>query len=167
MTSSESEYGWDQGMAMSLPKKLRKDLTAAMRNKEPVVRDAVRQVMSEYPNLTLPVKVELEDGRTKDTTRPKREEEITDEEVIGIIRKLIKAEKTVLEVRQENTSRYLQILETYLPQMATREEIESWIRQNIDFAGFKSPMQAMGPIMKHFGKQADGNLVKQVLQEMT
>jgi len=27
-------------------------------------------------------------------------------------------------------------------------------------------MQAMGTIMKHFGKLADGNLVKQILQEL-
>jgi hypothetical protein len=27
-------------------------------------------------------------------------------------------------------------------------------------------MQAMGPIMKHFGKQADGSLVKQILQDL-
>jgi uncharacterized protein YqeY len=94
-------------------------------------------------------------------------DEIIDDEVVGIIRKLIKAEKTLLEAKQESSSGYLQTLEAYLPQMATREEIESWIRENIDFAEFKSPMQAMGPIMKHFGKQADGNLVKQVLQEMT
>jgi uncharacterized protein YqeY len=164
--SSQNEYGWDPGMATSLPEKIRQDLKTAMRKKETVIRDALRQVMSEYPNLTVPVKVELENGRTKDTTRPKREEEITDEEVVGIIRKLIKAEKIVLNARQENTSGFLQTLEAYLPQMARRDEIESWIRQNIDFAGFKSPMQAMGPIMKHFGKQADGNLVKQILQEM-
>jgi uncharacterized protein YqeY len=166
VSSAQNDYGWDPGMATSLPEKIRQDLKTAMRKKETVIRDALRQVLSEYPNLTVPVKVELENGRTKDTTRPKREEEITDEEVIGIIRKLIKAEKTVLAVRQESTSGYLQTLEAYLPQMATRGEIERWIRQNIDFAGFKSPMQAMGPIMKHFGKQADGNLVKQILQEM-
>jgi hypothetical protein len=50
--------------------------------------------------------------------------------------------------------------------MASREEIEAWIEQNIDFTQFKSPMQAMGPIMAHFGKQADGSQVKQILQEM-
>ena len=167
MTSSKSDYGWNQGMELLLPEKIRQDLKTAMRNKDSSVRDALRQVMSEYPTLTVPVKVELEDGRTKDTTRPKREEEITDDEVIGIIRKLIKSEKTLLDARQENTSAYLQTLECYLPQMASREDIERWIRENIDFSGFKSPMQAMGPIMKHFGKQADGNLVKQVLQELT
>ena len=167
MSSSKSEYGWNQGMGLPLPEKIRQDLKTAMRSKETLVRDTLRQVMSEYPTLTVPVKVELENGRIKDTTRPKKEEEIIDEEVIGIIRKLVKAEKTVLEAKQAETSGYLQTLELYLPQMASREEIERWIRENIDLAGFKSPMQAMGPIMKHFGKQADGNLVKQVLQEMT
>jgi hypothetical protein len=28
-------------------------------------------------------------------------------------------------------------------------------------------MQAMAPIMKHFGKLADGNLVKELLQELS
>ena len=167
MTRSTSDYGWNQGMGLPLVEKIKQDLKTAMRSRDTVVRDALRQVMSEYPMLTVPVKVQLEDGRSKDTTRPKQVDEITDEEVVGIIRKLIKAEKTVLEATRESTSGYLQTLDLYLPQMATREEIESWIRENIDFAEFKSTMQAMGPIMKHFGKQADGNLVKQVLQEMT
>ena len=167
MTRSTSDYGWNQGMGLPLVEKIKQDLKAAMRSKDTVVRDALRQVMAEYPTLTVPVKVQLEDGRSKDTTRPKQVDEITDDEVVGIIRKLVKAEKTVLEVKQEDTSGYLQTLECYLPQMATREDIESWIRENIDFAEFKSPMQAMGPIMKHFGKQADGNLVKQVLQAIT
>lgn len=167
MTHSKNGFGWNKGMGLPLVDKIKQDLKMAMRSKDNVVRDALRQVMSEYPTLTLPVKVQLEDGRTKETTRPKKTDEITDEEVIGIIRKLIKSEKTVLDARQEQTSGYLQTLERYLPQMATREEIESWIRENVDFAEFKSPLQAMGPIMKHFGKQADGNLVKQVLQAMT
>ena len=50
--------------------------------------------------------------------------------------------------------------------MAGREEISAWIEANIDFSQFKSPMQAMGPIMKHFGKQADGSQVKEILQQM-
>jgi hypothetical protein len=50
--------------------------------------------------------------------------------------------------------------------MATKEEIVVWINDNIDFTEFKSPMQAMGPIMKHFGKLADGKLVKQILQDL-
>ena len=30
----------------------------------------------------------------------------------------------------------------------------------------KNKMQAMGPIMKHFGETADGDAVKQILQQI-
>ncbi|MBT8358352.1 MAG: GatB/YqeY domain-containing protein, partial [Deltaproteobacteria bacterium] len=70
----------------------------------------------------------------------------------------------VLELQKKDSSDYLTILETYLPKMAAKEEIIAWINENIDFSEFKNSMQAMGTIMKHFGKQADGNLVKQLLQ---
>jgi uncharacterized protein len=43
----------------------------------------------------------------------------------------------------------------------------TWINENIDLAEYKSPMQAMGTIMKHFGKLADGNMVKGLLQELS
>jgi hypothetical protein len=49
--------------------------------------------------------------------------------------------------------------------MATREEIVAWIKENIDFSQYKNKMQAMGTIMKHFGKTADGKMVNQILQE--
>jgi hypothetical protein len=41
------------------------------------------------------------------------------------------------------------------------------MKENIDLSQYKSPMQAMGPIMKHFGKLADGNMVKQLLQDLS
>jgi hypothetical protein len=49
--------------------------------------------------------------------------------------------------------------------MATREEVVDWIKANIDFSQFKNKMQAMGTIMKHFGKLADGKMVNLVLRE--
>ena len=60
---------------------------------------------------------------------------------------------------------YLEILEFYLPKMATREEVVDWIKENIDFSLFKNKMQAMGTIMKHFGKLADGKMVNVILRE--
>jgi hypothetical protein len=41
----------------------------------------------------------------------------------------------------------------------------AWIAAN-DLSQFKSPLQAIGPIMKHFGKLADGNMVKAILKEL-
>ncbi|MFZ0612418.1 MAG: GatB/YqeY domain-containing protein [Desulfobacterales bacterium] len=160
--STAADYGWEKGGGICLLDKIRKDLKTAMLNKHPGVRDALRQIMSEFPSLTVPI--QLESG--KKTTRLKKPGEITDDDILGIIRKLVKSEKIVLEAKKETSSDYLDTLERYLPRAATGEEIAAWIKENIDLVQYKSPLQAMGPVMKHFGKLADGALVKQILQEI-
>jgi len=157
-----ANYGWNRDMPISLLEKLKVDLKTAVLSKDAEGKNTIRLIMSEYPKLTVPLT--LESG--KKTTRLKKPEEITNDEILGIIQGLVKSEKIVLEIKKEVSSDYLRILESYLPQMATRTEIASWIEKNIDFSEFKKPMQAMGIIMKHFGKLADGNLVREVLQEL-
>ncbi|MFC1524220.1 GatB/YqeY domain-containing protein [Thermodesulfobacteriota bacterium] len=162
MTDTDrTPYGWDESLSVSLVKKLKADLKQAMLAKDVDAKNTIRQIMSEYPKITVPLT--LESG--KKSSRPKTSEEMTNDDILNIITSLVKSEKTVLEYGEQKTSPYLTILETYLPSMATREEIEAWINTNIDFSQFKSPMQAMRPIMQHFGKQADGNLVKGILQD--
>jgi uncharacterized protein len=160
MTERKNAYGWNPDMPLALQMKLKEDLKQAMRAKDEAGRNTIRQVMSEFFKLTVPVT--LEGG--KKSTRPKQAEEITNDDIIGIIQGLIKSEHIVLEAKKEATSDYLQILETYLPRQVAREEIVDWVRGNIDFSQFKNKMQAMGVIMKHFGKRADGKLVNDVLK---
>jgi len=156
-------FGWNQGMGLSLHDKIKLDLKNSLLLKKNDIRDTIRVIMGEYPKLTVPIT--LESG--KKTFRVKKADEITDDDLLGIIRSLVKSEKTVLELQKKDTSPYLQVLETYLPKMANRSEIIDWIKENIDFAEYKSPMQAMGTVMKHFGKLADGNMVKGLLQELS
>jgi uncharacterized protein YqeY len=161
MTGGETtEYGWNQDMPISLHDKLRADLKKAMLEKNEQVRDTLRLIMAEFPKLTVPLT--LESG--KKSTRLKKPEEITDDDVIGIIRGLAKSEQTVMEATGEKTSGYLDVLQTYLPKMVDQKEVISWIKDNIDFSQFKNRMQAMEPVMKHFGKLADGKLVNQILK---
>lgn len=159
MSEIKNAYGWNPDMPLPLQVKLKEDLKQAMRDRDEAGRNTIRQVMSEFFKLTVPVT--LEGG--KKSTRPKQAEEITNDDIIGIIQGLIKSEHIVLEAKQEATSAYLQILEAYLPRQVAREEIVDWVRGNIDFAQFKNKMQAMGVIMKHFGKTADGKLVNDIL----
>ena len=159
--SERNEYGWKQEMPLSLLEKIKQDLKAAMLNKDREARNAMRLIMAEFPKLTVPLT--MESG--KKSTRLKKPEEITNDDIIGIIKGLVKSEQTLLEAKKEATSEYLEILQGYLPEMAGREEIVSWIKQNIDFSQYKNKMQAMGTIMKHFGKTADGKQVNQILQE--
>jgi uncharacterized protein YqeY len=146
---------------MSLHDKLRADLKKAMLNKDPEVRNTMRLIMAEFPKLTVPIT--LDSG--KKTTRLKKPEEITNDDIIGIIKGLVKSEQTVLELTRQETSEYMRILQSYLPKMVSREEIITWIKNNIDFSQYKNRMQAVGPVMKHFGKLADGKQVNQILKE--
>ena len=157
------DCGWNKDMEISLYGKIKLDLKNSMLQKQNDIRDAIRVIMGEYPKLTVPIT--LESG--KKTSRVKKPEEITDDDLLGIIRGLAKSEKSVLELQKKENSPYLKVIESYLPKMAGSEEIKTWISENIDFTEHKNPMQAIGTVMKHFGKLADGNLVKSVLQELS
>jgi hypothetical protein len=131
---------------MRLQDKMKKDLMEAMKAKDADRKEVLRVIMGEF-------------GRQD-------KKEISDADVIKIVKKLVKSEKEVLEHSgASEPSPFITIAESYLPQLAGEEEIRSWVSENIDFAQFNNKMQAMKPIMEHFGSNADGKLVKKVLSE--
>jgi uncharacterized protein YqeY len=132
---------------MRLQQQIKKELTTAMKEKNEVKKSALRVIMGEFAR--------------------QDKKELSDDEVVKIIQKLVKAEKETLEKSGTlKQSGYLTILESYLPKTASDEEIRNWISENIDFSQLKNKMQAMGTIMAHFGATADGNRVRQLLQQM-
>jgi len=132
---------------MNLQKQIKSDLTAAIKAKDEEKKDTLRVILGEFGRL--------------------HKKELSDDEVVKILKKLIKSEKEMLEKKgAEDDSTFIRVIENYLPQMATQEEIAEWIEQHVDFSEFKNKMQAMGLIMKHFGATADGNEVKKLLQNM-
>ncbi|PLX48360.1 MAG: hypothetical protein C0613_11385 [Desulfobulbaceae bacterium] len=133
---------------MSLQEQIRSELKDSMKAKNQAKTAAIRIIIGEFQR------------------QPKKE--LSDAEVIAIIRKLIKSETELLAAGHESAdqSDYITILESYLPRQATKEEIGAWIEANIDFAAFANKMQAMKPIMSHFAGRADGNLVKEILQDI-
>ena len=94
------------------------------------------------------------------------EKELTDDQVIGIIKKLVKSEKELLAASGQESSGFIEIMEGYLPQQVGEDEIRGWIKDNVDFSAFNNKMQAMKPIMAHFGSSTDGNVVKKVLMSL-
>jgi uncharacterized protein len=130
---------------MSLQKKIKSDLVVAMKARDDVKKETIRVIMGEF-------------GRMD-------RKELTDDQVIGILKKLIKSERELLQNQGiSEDSGFISVIETYLPKQATEDEITAWIHENVDFSSFKNKMQAMGMIMKHFGPRADGNAVKKILQ---
>lgn len=130
---------------MSMQESLKEDLKVAMKARDTDRTGAIRILMGEFARQ--PGKV------------------LSDEQVIAIIKKLIKSEKELLAAQKQEGSPFLTIMEEYLPQQASEEEIYAWVEKNIDFSAFGNKMQAMRPIMEHFGSSVDGNVVKKVLQK--
>ena len=132
---------------MRLQAQIKKDLTIAMKEKKEGKKEVLRVILGEL-------------GRSE-------KKELPDDDVIKVLKKLIKSEKELLERKQDDSnSEFINIIENYLPKMVTNDEIKTWIAHHVDFSEFKTKMQAMGLIMKHFGPAADGNSVKKILQEM-
>jgi len=132
---------------MNLQQQIKKDLSAAIKARDEHKKNTLRVVLGEFGRLD--------------------KKELSDDEVVKILKKLIKSEREVLEQKGETAdSAFIEIIEAYLPNMASEVEILSWIRENVDFSQFKNKMQAMGVIMKHFGATADGSVVKEILQKM-
>jgi len=132
---------------MNLQRQIKKDLTAAIKARDEKKKDALRVILGEFDRLD--------------------KKELSDDEIIKILKKLMKSERETLEQKGEGEdSEFIKVIENYLPKMATEDEIAAWINRNIDFSQFKNKIQAMGLIMKHFGASAEGNLVKKIIQRM-
>lgn len=131
---------------MTLQEKIKGDLKESMKAKTEARTSALRVLIGEFQR--------------------QLKKELTDGEVVAVIRKLIKSEAETLEKKGEGPSDYMRILESYLPKQAGEAEIRAWIGKNIDFSKFPSKMQAMKPIMANFAGMVDGNTVKKILESL-
>jgi len=131
---------------MSLQEQFGEELKTAMKEKNMDRVGAIRILIGEFQR--------------------QREKTLKDEKVIGIIKQLIKSERELLAAAGNKTSEFLVIMEGYLPCQASEEEVKIWIEENIDFSLFNNKMQAMGPVMNHFGSAVDGNVVKKIMQSL-
>lgn len=131
---------------MSLQEKIQHDLRLSMKAKTAARTSALRVIIGEFQRQS--------------------KKELSDTEVLAIIKKLIKSETEMLARSETQTSEYLIVLEEYMPRQPTEEEIKAWIGNNIDFGQFTNKMQAMKPIMAHYAGALDGNTVKKILEEM-
>jgi len=87
---------------------------------------------------------------------------LSDEQVISILKKLLKYEEERLKRAGEQTSNYYELIKTHLPLQVSDEEIKTWIKENIEVKNSSS----IGKILKHFGSKTNGTTVKRILSEI-
>jgi len=131
---------------MSLQEKIKADLKKSMLARDEARTSALRVLIGEFQRQGV--------------------KELDDQEVLAVIRKLIKSETETMVRSGAKESAYLDVLESYMPKAPGEEEIRAWIAANVDLAEFNNKIQAMKPIMAHFGGLADGNLVRRILESL-
>jgi len=144
---------------MSLSKQIVSDLTASMKAQDAGRTSTLRMVKAAMMNR------QIEKGS-----------ELDDEDVQKLLRSLVKQRRDSIEQyekagRQELADKEqaeIAIIETYLPQAASREAIEHAVAAAIAETGASS-MRDMGKVMKAAqtalaGQNADGKLVSEVVK---
>jgi len=95
-----------------------------------------------------------------------------DDEVISLLKKLRKNTEETLNVviqtglNPQSSQEFISVINSYIPQQLSKDQIKEWISLNIDFSQFKNALQAVGVVLKQLGNNTDGNTVKEIIQEM-
>ena len=144
---------------MSLNQKIVADLTASMKAQDTPRTSTLRMVKAAMMNR------QIEKGS-----------ELDDEEMLKLLRSLVKQRRDSVEqyekaARQDLADKEkaeIAIIEAYLPQSASQEEIERAVTAAIAETGAAS-MKDMGQVMKATqsrlaGKNADGRMVSEIVK---
>ena len=144
---------------MSLKDKITGDLTAAMKAKDANRLSVLRMVKANIMNR------QIEKGS-----------DLTDDEITKAVQSLVKQRKDSIDQYEkagrnelaEKEQSELLVLEDYLPQAASFEEIENAIAEAIQETGASS-MKEMGTVMKSAqaklaGKTADGRILSETVK---
>ncbi len=136
----------------------------AMRAKDQVRVDTLRGAIAAFTN-------ELVAKGMKPT------EEIADQDAVIVLKRLGKQRKEAAEVYEKGDRKELaekelvelKIIESYLPQMVSREEIQkvaSAKKAELGVTDASGAGKLTGVVMKEFAGTADGNDVKEVVQAL-
>ncbi len=109
----------------------------------------------------------------KSEIQKQRFKEVPDNIVLKIIKNFISGAEEMITLLDETNDhkdyifnrRIIEVLSPYLPEMVGYDEIKTYI-DSMDISKYKNIMQAMKPIMEHFGSTVDGNKVKSILLTM-
>lgn len=143
---------------MDLKERLRTDLTAAMRGNDTQRRDVLRMVLAAIKQTEIDSRLTLDDAGVQDVLRrqvKQRQESIAD---------YTRANRPD-EVARETAEAAL--IESYLPQMMSREAVEELARAAIAETGVtdaKGIGQVMSRLMPQVKGRADGRLVNDVVR---
>lgn len=134
---------------MTLLEIIKNDLKVAMLTNKIHAKEALRVVLGEVPRLN-----------------KKAGEEVTDEDMLQILRNLKKSELDTLEKEDRTSSNFLQIINKYLPVEPTEEAVVAWVKENVDLESLGNIGKAVPIVVAHFKNAITGKKVNEYLRRM-
>lgn len=142
----------------TLKERIQADLADAMRNREEIRKSALRMLIAAIKN------TEIDQGRTLDN-----------DAVVTVIQKQVKQRReSIIEFQKgnrmdlvERESAEAKILEGYLPEQATPEEIEAAVVRVIAETGASGPRdigKVMPVLTRQFAGRADGRALNEAVR---
>jgi uncharacterized protein YqeY len=148
---------------MTIIEQIKSDMKDAMRAKDSIALTTIRGLMSGFTNELVAT------GKTP-------QDEVTNDIALTVIKRASKQRKDAIEQYTqggrtdlvENEQAELSVIEKYLPQTMSKDQIKTIAEAKIaEFGGDKSKMgQIIGAIIKETAGQADGGDVKEVVTEL-
>lgn len=150
---------------MSLKEKLRHDLKDAIRSGAETRKRVIRMALAEITN------AEVKQGMASG------ESELSEQDVLSVLQKQAKQrEETIEELERVERPELLAVekeelavLEEYLPEQLSREEIVEEAQEVIkavNATGMKDMGPVMGRLMSKLKGQADGHVVNEVVRDL-
>ncbi|MFP4975594.1 GatB/YqeY domain-containing protein [Paenibacillus sp. CN-4] len=144
---------------MNLSERLNEDMKQAMKSKDKFALSTIRMVRSTIKNLEIDLKRDLDDS-----------------EVLDILSREIKQRKDALQEFEkagrdelaESTRAEIEIIQKYLPEQLSEEELKVIVQQTIQETGASSKSEmgkVMSALMPKIKGRADGKLVNQTVQQ--
>jgi uncharacterized protein len=142
---------------MAIREKLMEDVKSAMRDKDQLKLNTLRFLQAAVKNREIEM----------------RPTPITEDEVMGVIKKLVKQRKESIEQYQnggrqdlaDQEAAELKILESYLPAQMSRDQIEKLVAEVISTVGAKT-VKDMGPVMKEVISRSKGSADNKTVSEI-
>lgn len=148
---------------MSLKEQILSDLKESLKSGDSFRRDVLRLLTGAIKN--------------SEIEKKKKEDGLSDQEIIEVIKKSVKQRKDSIEQYEkggrpelaDKEAKEMEIISVYLPAQMSEDQIREEIKKIIAELGEISPKdfgKIMGLSVKEIGSQADGKLIKKVVEEL-
>jgi len=163
---------------MILKTKIQKDLNQAVKKKEEVRSLVLRSLLAAILNKEKEKRYKLSKQKPELTEKDlEKESQLVDEEVIEVISSEVKKRKeAILEFEKgertdlvEKEKKELEILQKYLPEQLSEEEIKKLAKEAIEKIGAKEPKdmgKVMAELMPQVKGRVEGAVVSRIVREL-